>query len=83
MKPATTKDLNCAIGKTILQVWLINFKFKIEIPGQKCHAPDSLPKGKWSCEENELPIPGTSFLDEGAQTYSGELLMYSAQVDIY
>ena len=75
MKDATTKDQNCAIGWTILQVWLINFKFKIEIPGQKCPLPGNLPKGKWSCEENELPIPGTSFLDEGAQTYPGEKLV--------
>ena len=45
--------------------------------------PGSLPKGKWSCEEKEVPILGTSFLDEAAQTYPGEKLMYSGKVDNY
>ena len=43
--------------------------------------PGSLPKGKWSCEENELPILGISFLDEGTQTYPGEQLMDSGEVN--
>ena len=82
IKNASKKDQNCAIGQTLPQVrFILNFQFKIHLPGQKCPMPGSLPKGKWSCEENELPILGISFLDEGAQTYPGEQLMDSGEVN--
>ena len=82
IKNASKKDQNCAIGQTLPQVrFILNFQFKIHLAGQKCPMPGSLPKGKWSCEENELPILGISFLDEGAQTYPGEQLMDSGEVN--
>lgn len=45
---------------------------KIKISGHTCPFPGSLPHGNWSCEMQEIPIQGTSFLDEDAQSYRGE-----------
>ena len=39
--------------------------------GKTCPLPGSLPKGNWSCQTQEVPIVGTSFLDEDAQSYPG------------
>ena len=46
---------------------------KTLISGKTCPFPGSLPYGKWTCEMQEIPIQGTSFLDEEAQSYPGEL----------
>ena len=39
--------------------------------GKTCPMPGSLPKGNWSCQTQEVPIVGTSFLVEDAQSYPG------------
>ena len=39
------------------------------LTGKKCPLPGSLPHGSWTCEVQEVPIHGATFLDEGAQTY--------------
>ena len=39
--------------------------------GKTCPFPGSLPHGNWTCEMQEIPIYGTSFLDEDAQSYPG------------
>ena len=39
--------------------------------GKTCPFPGSLPHGNWTCETQEIPIHGTSFLDEDAQSYQG------------
>ena len=44
----------------------------IFFPGKTCPLPGSLPHGNWSCEVQEIPIRGTSFLDEDAQSYPGD-----------
>ena len=44
-----------------------------QFSGQTCPYPGSLPHGNWTCEMQEIPILGTSFLDEEAQSYPGEL----------
>ena len=41
--------------------------------GKTCPFPGSLPHGNWTCEMQEIPIHGTSFLDEDAQSYPGNL----------
>ena len=46
-------------------------KIKVVISGKTCPLPGSLPHGTWTCEMQEIPIYGTSFLDEDAQTYPG------------
>ena len=46
---------------------------KTKISGKTCPYPGSLPHGNWTCEMQEIPILGTSFLDEEAQSYPGEL----------
>ena len=43
-----------------------------KIAGQRCPFPGRLPHGTWTCEMQEIPIQGTSFLDEDAQSYPGE-----------
>ena len=45
---------------------------KTKISGKTCPFPGSLPHGNWNCEMQEIPIHGTSFLDEDAQSYRGE-----------
>ena len=47
-------------------------KAKDNISGLTCPYPGSLPHGNWTCETQEIPIQGTSFLDEDAQSYPGE-----------
>ena len=42
---------------------------KAKISGKTCPFPGSLPHGNWTCEMQEIPILGTSFLDEDAQSY--------------
>ena len=37
-----------------------------------CTKPGNIPRGKWSCQRQELPIPDTTYLDGDAKTYSGE-----------
>ena len=44
-----------------------------KISGKTCPFPGSLPHGSWTCEMQEIPIHGISFLDEDAQSYPGEL----------
>ena len=44
----------------------------VKIAGQRCPFPGRLPHGTWTCEMQEIPIQGTSFLDEDAQSYPGE-----------
>ena len=46
---------------------------KTKLSGNSCPLPGSVPKGNWTCKEQEIPITGTSFLDEDAQTYPGKL----------
>ena len=45
---------------------------KTKISGKTCPFPGSLPHGNWTCEMQEIPILGTSFLDEDAQSYRGK-----------
>ena len=68
------KDQKNAGGSTSLQVILSAFELVwISIcSGNTCPLPGSLQNGNWSCQLNELPVFGTSFLDEDAQTYPGE-----------
>ena len=40
--------------------------------GTTCPLPGSLPHGNWTCEMQEIPIHGTFFLDEDAQSYPGK-----------
>ena len=47
-------------------------KIAVKISGQRCPFPGRLPHGTWTCEMQEIPIQGTSFLDEEAQSYPGE-----------
>ena len=47
------------------------FVMKTKISGKTCPYPGSLPHGNWTCEMQEIPILGTSFLDEDAQSYRG------------
>ena len=47
-------------------------RLKTKISGKTCPFPGSLPHGNWSCEMQEIPIRGTSFLDEEAQIYPGD-----------
>ena len=65
------------IGLTILLVWIMltttDLKIEVPISGKTCPFPGSLPHGSWTCEMQEIPILGTSFLDEGAQSYQGKL----------
>ena len=44
--------------------------------GKTCPHPGSLPHGNWTCETQEIPIHGTSFLEEDAQSYPGELAYF-------
>ena len=44
----------------------------IHFSGKTCPFPGSLPHGNWTCEMQEIPIQGTSFLDEDAQSYPGK-----------
>ena len=44
----------------------------VAISGKTCPLPGSLPHGNWTCEMQEIPIYGTSFLDEDAQSYPGD-----------
>ena len=46
---------------------------KTKLSGNSCPLPGSVPHGNWTCKEQEIPITGTSFLDEDAQTYPGKL----------
>ena len=46
---------------------------KTLISGKTCPFPGSLPHGNWTCEMQEIPIQGTSFLDAEAQSHPGEL----------
>ena len=46
---------------------------KTKLSGNSCPLPGSVPHGNWTCKEQEIPITGTSFLDENAQTYLGKL----------
>ena len=48
------------------------FKIAAEIAGQRCPFPGRLPHGTWTCEMQEIPIQGTSFLDQDAQSYPGK-----------
>ena len=48
----------------------------IDYSGKTCPLPGSLPHGNWSCETQEIPIHGTSFLDEDAQSYPGQLVYF-------
>ena len=43
-----------------------------KLSGNSCPPPGSVPHGNWTCKEQEIPIIGTSFLDENAQTYLGK-----------
>ena len=52
------------IPPTIEQHWA-------DFSGKTCPLPGSLPHGNWSCEMQEIPIHGTSFLEEDAQSYPG------------
>ena len=47
-------------------------KINVNISGKTCPFPGSLPHGNWTCEMQEIPIQGTSFLDEDAQSYPGD-----------
>ena len=47
-------------------------KIAVPISGKTCPFPGSPPHGSWTCEVQEIPILGTSFLDEDAQSYTGE-----------
>ena len=51
----------------------IDLQMKTLISGKTCPFPGSLPHGNWTCEMQEIPIQGTSFLDEEAQSYQGEV----------
>ena len=52
--------------------WIISTRWCLKkISGTACPLPGSLPHGSWTCEMQEIPIQGTSFLDEDAQSYSG------------
>ena len=52
--------------------WIISTRWYLKkISGTACPLPGSLPHGSWTCEMQEIPIQGTSFLDEDAQSYSG------------
>ena len=44
----------------------------VAISGKTCPLPGSLPHGNWTCEMQEIPIYGTSFLNEDAQSYPGD-----------
>ena len=46
--------------------------------GKTCPFPGSLPHGNWTCEMQEIPIHGTSFLDEDAQSYPGKVWLLLA-----
>ena len=46
---------------------------EIDFAGKTCPLPGSLPHGNWTCEMQEIPIHGTSLLDEDAQSYPGKL----------
>ena len=46
-------------------------KFKLSFPGKTCPFPGSLPHGNWTCEMQEIPILGTSFLEEDARSFPG------------
>ena len=50
----------------------VYLRLKTKISGKTCPFPGSLPHGNWSCEMQEIPIRGTSFLDEDAQSYPGK-----------
>ena len=39
--------------------------------GKSCPRPGEVPHGRWTCEVEDTPIVGTSFLDGEAQTYPG------------
>ena len=57
----------------------------IKFSGKTCPLPGSLPHGNWSCEMQEIPIHGTSFLDdEDAQSYPGRALtsFYSVRIQV-
>ena len=58
------------------------FVMKTKISGTTCPFPGSLPHGNWTCE---IPILGTSFLDEDAQSYPGNEFTKSSyfQPEIY
>ena len=65
-KDQTLEDKFC------LHLSLLQEKIKTLISGKTCPFPGSLPHGNWSCEMQEIPILGTSFLDEDAQSYRGK-----------
>ena len=46
---------------------------EIDFAGKTCPLPGSLPHGNWTCEMQEMPIHGTSLLDEDAQSYPGNV----------
>ena len=50
--------------------------FEEQISGKTCPFPGSLPHGNWTCEKQEVPIKGTSFLEEDAQSYPGKCKYY-------
>ena len=59
------------IGDHIKQFWW-SLQIAAKISGQRCPFPGRLPHGSWSCEMQEIPIQGTSFLDEDVQSYPGK-----------
>ena len=74
------------IGLTILLVWIMltttDLKIEVPISGKTCPFPGSLPHGSWTCEMQEIPIQGTSFLDEAAQSYPGKLNWKGSQAHL-
>ena len=46
------------------------------ISGKTCPYPSSLPFGSWTCELQDVPVRGTSFLDNDAPLYPSEYGLY-------
>ena len=57
----------------IQQLWAEKY-----VSGKTCPLPGSLPHGYWTCEMQEIPIDGTSLLDEDAQSYPGKRWLNSS-----
>ena len=66
-------ELFWTVKKSIWENFTTDLWMKTKISGKTCPYPGSLPHGNWTCEMQEIPILGTSFLDEEAQSYPGEL----------